>query len=419
MSDLAGYEEIKARHTTGNGQRADDDAAPSVIRCEHAQPHSIERIPPRRWAYGTLLLFGDASVIGAVDGGGKGALATVIALSMTTGKELLGERVWRSGPVAIITYEDDEIEWRRRIAAACLHYKLDYEKLITRFHFIDRPRGRVRLAAPSPNGTVFPDGDAIIVNLKRIGAVLLIIDPFNHAHSLEDGNSNALIAQVAGEAARIARESTVALLALHHLRKGSTGSPDDLMGATSLRATFRATRILQRMTEGQAEKLQLPRNEAWRCSSVAGSKDNYAPPPQRATWYRLESVSLGNPDPLYSDGDNVQVTTLWAPPSPFANIRFDAIEQIFDAIRLGPGDGEHFSPDVRADYWVGQPIAQIAHKSDNEADGIVNAWIENNVLIKGQYRSPKQRKFRTDVVLNEAKAAEILAPFTTHSEAAG
>jgi RecA-family ATPase len=78
----------------------------------------MHQIPPRPWAYGHFLLFGQAAVIGAVDGCGKGAQAVAIALAMITGRELLGERVWRTGPVAIITDEDDEMEWRRRIAAA-------------------------------------------------------------------------------------------------------------------------------------------------------------------------------------------------------------------------------------------------------------------------------------------------------------
>src|SRR5580704_10099130 len=90
--------------------------------CEPPPQHRISAIPPRPWAYGSFLLFGYPAVIGAADGSGKGALAIVIALSMITGRPLLGEHVWRTGPVAIITYEDDQTELCRRIAAACLQY---------------------------------------------------------------------------------------------------------------------------------------------------------------------------------------------------------------------------------------------------------------------------------------------------------
>jgi hypothetical protein len=189
------------------------DSPETGIICKPLAPLAIAAIPPRPWAYGKFLMFGTAAAIRAVDGGGKGAIAVVIGLSMITGRELLGERVWRTGPVAIITYEDNEMEWRRRIAAACLHYDIDYESVTGSFYFISRPNDRVCFAANGERGVVFPDGDAIIEHLKATGAVLLIVDPFNHAHALLDGNNNALIAKVGHEITRIAQQSVAAVLA--------------------------------------------------------------------------------------------------------------------------------------------------------------------------------------------------------------
>src|ERR1700721_2598857 len=73
------------------------------LECALLEPIGANKIPPRSWAYGQFLLFGSAGVIGAVDGAGKGAIAVVIAIAMITGRPLLGERVWRAGPVAIVT----------------------------------------------------------------------------------------------------------------------------------------------------------------------------------------------------------------------------------------------------------------------------------------------------------------------------
>ena len=145
-------------------------------------------------------MFGEAGALGGVDGSGKGQHAVAISLSMVTGRPLLGERVWRTGPVTIISYEDSEMEWRRRIAAACLHYGIDYESVVTSFHFVSRPQGRVSFASNGARGGVnFPDGNAIIQHVTANGSVLLIVDPFNHAHGLLDGNNNALIANVGYE----------------------------------------------------------------------------------------------------------------------------------------------------------------------------------------------------------------------------
>ncbi len=191
------------------------------------------------------------------------------------------------------------------------------------------PAREFRLAAQIRGDITFPDGDAIIAHLKTIGAALLIIDPFNHAHTVEDGNNNVLIAKVAEEAARIASESSAAVLVLHHLRKGAAGDPDDLMGATSLRATFRSCRILARMTKQEAESFDLSPQQSWRYLRIAGSKGNYAPPTERASWYMLEGVDLNNPADIYADGDNVQMIINWQPPSAFEGVPFTDIAEIF------------------------------------------------------------------------------------------
>ena len=279
------------------------------LECFRLPVIGAAKIPPRPWAYGSFLLSGSAAVIGAVDGGGKGAIAVVMALAMITGKPLLGERVWRAGPVVIVTYEDDEDEWHRRIAAACAHYELDYAHVLANIYFLRKPDGRVSFAAVENGGVIFPDGREITDKLQAVNAVLLIVDPFNHAHDFDDGNNNVMIAKVAGELSKVARDSGVAVLVLHHLRKGANGTPDDLMGATSLRATFRSCRILARMPPEVAEKMKVP--DPWRHVRIVGSKENYAPPPEKGTWFKLIGVHLGNATDDYPDGDEVAVATTW------------------------------------------------------------------------------------------------------------
>jgi hypothetical protein len=386
------------------------------LLCEPLAPRAVSAIPPRPWAYGHYLLFGSAAVLGAVDGGGKGAQAVAVALSMITERALLGEHVWRTGPVAIITYEDDPTEWERRIAAACLHHMIDYETVIRSFHFIHRHGDPVCLAEASVTGGVrFPDGDEIIERLKAIGAVLLIIDPFNLAHALEDGNNNVLIAKVAAETSRIAAASGAAVLVLHHLRKGAVGDPDDLMGAVALRANFRSCRILTRMTAKEAEDLGIPERHAWRYKRISGTKENYAPPPEEAAWYRLESVNLGNASEFYPQGDSVGAMALWTPPSAFEGVLLTHIAVIFERLRQPPGEGLRWAADPRTAEWIGKPIAAVTGKDDKAIARIIKTWIDTSTLIEGIYHHPASRKTRKFLTLNEAKAAEILKPLQ-HNE---
>ncbi|MDR3529205.1 MAG: AAA family ATPase [Rhodopila sp.] len=380
------------------------------LECINLNPVGAANLPPRPWAYGTFLQFGQAAALGGVDGSGKGSMAVTIALAMITGLPLLGEKVWRPGPVAIISYEDDDEEWHRRIAAACKYHAIDYELAIRNIHILRRGRRKICIATMGDNGPVFPDGDAIISAVLALGAALLIIDPFNHAHGFPDGNNNALIAQVAGEMNRIANETSCATLVLHHLRKGSSGSIDDLMGATSLRATFRATRILQRMTADEAKALKIE-NGAWRYSRISGSKGNYAPPADQATWFQLVSVPLGNADRLYPAGDECGVTACWQPPRAFGDLDASILSAIFDQIRRGPGNGEDYRPHRQTKgNWVGNAIIAHSGKSEQHAATIVKQWCENNVLIVEEYKHPRTRQPAQRILLNEMKAAAILAP---------
>ena len=380
------------------------EAEDNGLECVALDPVGAANIPPRPWAYGRFLLLGSAAVIGAVDGGGKGAIAVVMALAMITGKPLLGEHVWRSGPVAIVSYEDDETEWHRRLAAACIQYGLDYATVLPSIHFIRHPRRRVSFVTLQESEILYPDGDQIIERLKGIKAALLIVDPFNHAHDLDDGNNNVMVAKVAREMSRIAQGSGAAVLVLHHLRKGSTGSPDDLMGATSLRATFRTCRILSRMDAEIAKQMNI--NDPWRFIRIAGSKENYAPPPEKATWFKLIGVPLGNATPEYPDGDDIGVATTWQPRAAFEGMDATVLNAVFAALKQtdhGPFKQARHTP------WAGGPLVILGGRTEHEAGKIIAMWIKSSVLTKEKYYHTVSKNDVWRVTVNHAKAAEILA----------
>ena len=288
-----------------------------------------------------------------------------MALAMITGKPLLGERVWRTGPVAIITYEDDEEEWHRRIAAACLKYDLDYTAILEHIYFFHKPdETNVSFGTINRDGMFFPDSQALIKALKDLGIVLLIIDPFNHCHDGDDGNNNVMIAKVAAEVSRIAKATKAAVMVLHHLRKGSSGQADNLMGALSLRATFRSCRILMRMTEEAADKMKIS-DGPWRYLRIVGSKENYTPPPDKSSWFKLESVPLGNTfDEVYPEGDNMGVATPWHPRPMFEGMDAQTLRTAFNTLRDTP-----HSPNKQAKHtpWAGIVLMETGKRSEVEA----------------------------------------------------
>jgi len=170
------------------------------------------------------------------------------------------------------------------------------------------------------------------------------------------------------------------------------------------------------MTEDEGANLQLPRGQAWRHSRIAATKANFAPPPELATWYRLESVRLDNGDALYQDGDSVQVTTKWTPPSAFEGLALATIAAIFGDLRAGLGNGQFYSPDKRSKTWAGKVIVKASGKSPDDAAKILRAWIKNGALIEDTCENDHREEVAC-VTLSETKAREILGALYPKPEA--
>ena len=400
------------------GAAADEDAGKDEAR-PHIPPHVQERagiqlatlpkiaitaIPPRPWCYGYFLLTGHVAVLGGRDGAGKGFITASMILSIITGKPLLGEKIWVPGPVALISYEDDLDEWHRRLAAACVHHGVDIDLIRENTYFLTLPERKIVLARILNGQTIFPDGDAIVEAIKLCGAVAFMIDPFNHAHEMDDGNNNVLIARVAGETGRIARLSASAGMVLHHVRKGANGDPDDLMGATSLKATFRNTRLFKRMDDETAKKFGV---EPWRYLRIAGTKENYAPPPEKSVWFCLHSVALGNGTDLYTEGDNVAAAAPWKPPSPFEGLSWADVIAVLEAIHSGV-DGERYTKAKQTERWAGRLLTDRG-RSPDQAASVLDQWLHEGVVTEDDYESPKQRRTRKGLFVNPSKLAEMRA----------
>jgi hypothetical protein len=389
--------------------RAAEQPTQDDVQFVQAPVTPITQIMPRQWAYGRFMLFGSAAVIGALDGTGKGYIAVAIMLGLITGRDdILGEKVWRKGPVAIVTYEDGIEEWQRRFAAGCSQHNLDYEIVMQSVHFIIKPGGRVVFAQNTNAGVIFPDTNSIARQLKDGGFVLLLIDPFNNAHAMEDGNNNVAIAAVAAEMSRIARVANVAVLVLHHLRKGARGDPDDLMGALMLRANFRSCRILQKMTTDEAGKLGLPAKEAWRYIRISGTKENYSVPADKATWFKLGTVHLGNGAGIYPDGDAMGAAISWEPPAMFEGMNAFELHAVFAAIDAKPHARAKQATIIP---WVGRPLLDVGNRTDDQATKIVAAWTKSDVLVPGEPHKATNRTTIQTLVTDPSKVAEILGSY--------
>jgi hypothetical protein len=97
-------------------------------------------------------------------------------------------------------------------------------------------------------------------------------------------------------------------------------------------------------------------NQRRRYFRVDNGKANLAPPPDKADWYFLESVHLGNGRMGLASGDNVGVVVTWTPPDPLQCITEADLPSILERVATG-----EYRADAQAKDWVGKVVAVRGH----------------------------------------------------------
>ena len=125
-------------------------------------------------------------------------------------------------------------------------------------------------------------------------------------------------------------------------------------------------------------------------------KANLAPPPEGSTWFKMESVALGN-GPLNSDGDHIGVVTGWTWPDPLDGVQTADLR----AAQAAVSAGGQWRENSQCRDWVGIPIAQalkldLSKKPDrSKVIRLLKIWTDNKMFVvtKGLDEHRKPRSF--------------------------
>lgn len=380
----------------------EDDTAPAAVVAAPIRATPFEwcepaKIPPREWVYGRHLIRRYVSTTVAPGGLGKSSLALVEAVAMVSGKDLLGERPTEPLRVWYWNGEDPADELQRRVMAVALHYGLRPQDIGTRL-FINSGRDtEINIAQQNRDGVTIaaPVVEAIKATIRENRIDVVIIDPFVSSHRVSE-NDNGAIDRVAKTWARIAEETNCAVELIHHARKtnGAEVTIEDSRGAVALLSAARSARTLNGMTKEEAERAGVENRRAH--FRVDNGKANLAPPPEGSTWFKMESVALGN-GPLNSDGDHIGVVTNWTWPDPFESLSVADLQAAQAAVRAGGPWREN----IQAKDWVGIPIAQAlkldpTNKADRERiKRTLKVWIDNGMfaVVTGYDEKSRPRPF--------------------------
>lgn len=376
-------------------------APPPTIKATPFKWRDPSTIPMRPWLYGHFLIRQCVSMDVAPGGIGKSSHSFVEALAMASGKALLGILPKQQLRVWCWSLEEPRDETDRRMGAAMRHYGIDRNEVEDWLLIEYASRAPLIIAAKDKNGDfiVKPLVDALVAEIQALEIDVVIIDPFVASHRLEE-NDNSAMDMVIREWSNVAMLGNCAIRLVHHTRKGEQViTAESSRGASAMSYAARVVRVFNRMTQAEAEKLDLEEGERRRHYRTYIDKQNMAPPSDKSDWFTLTSVPLGNGPPNAPDelGDQVGVTTTWEyPESDIVMVGGKDFELCAKIIREGK-----WRRDLRSPQWVGYAIAAaLKLKPDKKPKDqarikvLIETWLEAGALVEVE-RSDSTWRSRT------------------------
>jgi hypothetical protein len=180
------------------------NAFPVSRACELA-----EETDPPQWLIEGLWAKEAVGVLGAQPKSCKSWLALDMAVSVASGSPCLRRfPVPTTGPVLLFPAEDALGVVHRRLESICAAAAIDIDRLP--LYVITAPR----LLLDCPD-----DRRKLRETIRRIAPILLVLDPFIRLHRIDENASNQ-VAPLLGYLRELQREFHLAVLLVHHTRKG-------------------------------------------------------------------------------------------------------------------------------------------------------------------------------------------------------
>jgi RecA-family ATPase len=207
--------------------------------------------------------------------------------------------------------EDSLDEMRRRLAAICQHYEIPQQELVGWFFMTSGNEVPLRVAE-GYNKLDINEGLIKCINNQiednEIDGVTL--DPLITLHGVPESDNTRMDGVIRIFAA-IADAHDCAIEISHHMRKPAAGSNGDygaadIRGASAIHDAVRSARVLNRMSERDAQDLALQEHDRAKYFRVDKAKGNYSPA-IKAVSCQFINVELPN-------GDDVGVVAPWSYP---------------------------------------------------------------------------------------------------------
>jgi hypothetical protein len=408
--DAFGYGKPKQRPVSPDrGARAiGEEEKPVVYIPTPFEPRDPRTFPRRQFLYGRHYARKFVSMTVAPGDVGKTTLTLTEAVAMAANMPLLGVHFRQAYRVWYWNGEDPREEIDRRVLAVCEHHKINQQSLVGNL-FLDSGRNSKIIVAEMIGRSGFkiavPVKEALIAVLVALKIDLLIIDPLVKAHRVTE-NDNMLMDAVVTVFADIADAANCSVELVQHTRKtnGEEVTLEDARGAGATAAAARMVRTLNRLPKISAPLAGLKEEEARYYVRIDDDAKSNLAPPQKATWFHLANVGLGNfgPDPALDDEDHVQVAEQWDWPDVFKGVSLEVLREVQRQVAERPRRASR-----QADDWIGFLIIDILGLDREDKAAIAKVkemlrqWRENHMFKVVGMQDPRTRKEVPFVVVDQ------------------
>lgn len=354
----------------------------------------LEDIPLRPWLVPGLILRGAVTLLSGQGAGGKSSFIVALTTSMSAGVQY--GKITPTKAMVGINYnvEDDRDEQRRRYAAflqGSQHIEKDALKRVLRVG----PEGIGTLFTRDPDtGEVKPT--KAMEKLRKLveerGVEYLAVDPLAELHNAEE-NDNTAMRSILAAFRTFAQETGCGVVVLHHDRKGVglAGDVDRMRGASALQGAARIVLTLTRMTEDEANALQVPPQDRASYIRIDNAKANYTPLGE-VMWYKLTGQTISN-------GESVAACLPWTPPDILASLtHMMKIEILRQMLEAGPEKcrAHHHSQDYVMKWLPERIMADRAL-----IQGFIEACLrDGTIILDKEVYDPAARKPRPAYVVD-------------------
>jgi hypothetical protein len=284
----------------------------ALPRLNFIKAFDLASIPPRQWLFGRQYQRGVAAGTMAPGGRGKSSLVLVEAVSMGTVRKLLAEQPKERLRVWYHNGEETRDEIMRRLGAVCKHYSIPTSELEDWLCITTTQDFPLRVAE---GGYELEKNKKLIAHvaaeIERNKFDVAIFDPLIALHGAPE-KDNGLMRSVIDIFKDIAVEQDCAIEVVGHTRKPQGDREtivldvNDTRGASAITDALRSVRVLNVMTEREADATNIDPNTHTQYVRVDAAKRNYSGA-AKADWVKIVNETLPN-------GDEVGVVTPWTHP---------------------------------------------------------------------------------------------------------